>query len=1358
MSLQERGLDKELDEFCDNKFKHSFFKEKEECLNLVQAVIDEVDPSDIPERFVKIISEYQEMSNLLDGSLEDIIVPLMEKIKEIVHESMASRIKKGFNEPTLYMDKKLDALFSCVYFMCSVRGAKTVVKFMPHEVSDLEPALHMLLSHDPEGHETWHNRYVLLIWLSMLVLMPFDLKSLDSTVAVGEDKESALITTLISTCKSYLGDAGLIKDAAAKCLGSLLTRPDLEKHYLSSFVDWATGELQNLISGGLMGNKAINTLYGIYKTLHFAFKSGHRENLLDMAVSIFPSIFDLTPEDPADRKKMHPTHRLLATKLIQRMGLMCMPPKIASWRYSRGQRSLLENVESGAVKADEELNKTHEEEEELEEDIPEEVEGVLNALMQSLSDSFLNVRWSASKGIGRICDRLPRSYVDDFVGFLIEPLRHHWDDEAEEEEVISDSTWHGVCLCFGELARRGLLLPERLGDVVPAVLVALNFDQPRGSTSVGAHVRDAACYVCWAFARAYSPEVMHPHVGDLALAMLKVALFDREVNCRRAASAAFQENVGRQGAENFPHGIEILTHADFFTLGNRIASFTTIAHFVAQFNGYAIPFINHVMDKPCAHWDDNMRRLSALTLEHLTPLEPDYIANTVLPALLDKVLSPNPNERHGASLCVGSIVMALAKVKFLVGEDTAKRLRNIVVKIENKRLYTGRNGFRMRGSVCDIICALASSMEDMSQKLALRLLQTVAECLKQPHEDIQHSACAALNALAHRQIEFSPANVAKINERFIGQLATNNPAARRGAALALGSLPRRFLVSNLNEILKALMKACRVERSVYDRDELTRRYSALSLIKVVLVVGTQKKGSEDGLTDEMLSDVFKTMFICLRDYTLSDRGDVGTIVRTAGMTGLEALIIGLLRDVNRNHYSYADKSSEWCTPGKILWTPYGPASVQLPLVNAHGEDVVLVSFTDGDFETYPDIKSLASIKNTYKNFYHHGTAWLPVHITHPVEETEEPFIMEDLESRMSCLRSFEEQAADLDCEAAPVPSGVIAVMDLPMTSAIIGRLLKQLSEKIDGMRNVAGEVLFRLLHRTTPVLPYFENRSELISIFPKDLCSRPYPFIWRAAHNTFPLITPILKIPFFRPWVLSGLVLSVGGQTESVMKASRNALSGGVKGKLSWLDKQLEGGNKRLVADIMTELLDILEKNIRKDRVAIPVLKTIAFFQLRGITEFMDPEVSDLLPRVIRLTKKTIENSKNTQKLCQAADVLLGCAHFPSLHDTIIPIVLELIGSQYPVVQRESARAFLEQAAILMDLLPEEEDKWLDIQVNLTELVNAPTEDERIVQFIALHELLGVEVNISAPSKKLPDSVAPEEKDSYQHLVEETGY
>lgn len=34
--------------------------------------------------------------------------------------------------------------------------------------------------------------------------------------------------------------------------------------------------------------------------------------------------------------------------------------------------------------------------------------------------------------------------------------------------------------------------------------------------SSGSNVRDAACYVCWAFARAYDPSVLLPYVTDVA--------------------------------------------------------------------------------------------------------------------------------------------------------------------------------------------------------------------------------------------------------------------------------------------------------------------------------------------------------------------------------------------------------------------------------------------------------------------------------------------------------------------------------------------------------------------------------------------------------------------------------------------------------------------------------------------------------------------------------------------------------------------------------------------------------------------------------------------------------------------------
>lgn len=52
--------------------------------------------------------------------------------------------------------------------------------------------------------------------------------------------------------------------------------------------------------------------------------------------------------------------------------------------------------------------------------------------------------------------------------------------------------------------------------VVKVVLKALVYDELRGNFSVGAHVRDSACYVCWSLARAYDPEDIAPHVTDIA--------------------------------------------------------------------------------------------------------------------------------------------------------------------------------------------------------------------------------------------------------------------------------------------------------------------------------------------------------------------------------------------------------------------------------------------------------------------------------------------------------------------------------------------------------------------------------------------------------------------------------------------------------------------------------------------------------------------------------------------------------------------------------------------------------------------------------------------------------------------------
>jgi len=63
----------------------------------------------------------------------------------------------------------------------------------------------------------------------------------------------------------------------------------------------------------------------------------------------------------------------------------------------------------------------------------------------------------------------------------------------------------------------------------------------------------------------------------------------KQVSCRRAAAAAFQETVGRQGGHAVPHGIRIVTTADFAALGSLRHSFLTVALALARLPEYRAP-------------------------------------------------------------------------------------------------------------------------------------------------------------------------------------------------------------------------------------------------------------------------------------------------------------------------------------------------------------------------------------------------------------------------------------------------------------------------------------------------------------------------------------------------------------------------------------------------------------------------------------------------------------------------------------------------------------------------------------------------------------------------------------------------
>ncbi|EFX85430.1 hypothetical protein DAPPUDRAFT_99071 [Daphnia pulex] len=117
----------------------------------------------------------------------------------------------------------------------------------------------------------------------------------------------------------------------------------------------------------------------------------------------------------------------------------------------------------------------------------------------------LRNRWySAAKGIGRLTSRLSKNFADQVIESIMElfSLRE------------SDMAWHGGCLALAELARHGLLLPQRLSSVLPFMEQAMLYDELGGNFSVGSAVRDAAWYLCWALARSYDPSLLSLFVAQ----------------------------------------------------------------------------------------------------------------------------------------------------------------------------------------------------------------------------------------------------------------------------------------------------------------------------------------------------------------------------------------------------------------------------------------------------------------------------------------------------------------------------------------------------------------------------------------------------------------------------------------------------------------------------------------------------------------------------------------------------------------------------------------------------------------------------------------------------------------------------
>mmetsp|Transcript_3749 Transcript_3749/g.23580 ORF Transcript_3749/g.23580 Transcript_3749/m.23580 type:complete len:1267 (-) Transcript_3749:1594-5394(-) len=821
--------------------------------------------------------------------------------------------------------------------LVTARGWKAVMRCMPHEARDLEGAARLLFSMEkktagfrhsgdqprtpdmllvigtntkaeqeverevipivqsnyqetnsvdrdamPTGLEDdpgpWENvgevKCVLLLWLCVLVLLPFDIAVVDS------NRENAnagpLEEELIEICKNFLSTPGNLRDMAALLLSRLLSRRDMKAHLLN-FCRWCVTQVLN---SDLDPHSFL--IPGIAHTMAHLFKMGSKDSLAEVANEgwkVAEALFHGCKEGGSTLV------RKLSHKLVQRVVLAMLPAATASWKYDRRMTSLLFDDVHHQPKQSQELELVPLEECE-DYNAPEFLEAAIEMLLSGLMDRDTVVRWSAAKGLGRISSRLSLTLASDVVEAVVDIL----------SPVQNDSAWHGGCLALAELARRGLLLPKHLEDVVPKVVLALAYDVRRGPHSVGAHVRDAACYVCWAFARAYDPEVMKKPALQLAPALLVTACYDREVHCRRAASAAFQEAVGRQGATSFAHGIEIITAADYVTVGPRQRSYLEVAPFVGQFPEYTEAFVDHLVFVKLRHWECSLRELAAKALRRLCVHANKNVLQVLFEAVIPLCTDPQLEVRHGAVCGVAEALIGLAEfIELKDLEDTRiDSITNILVRVVDAKLCRGKGGELMRTAICKLILSISMIKLPVRADFLAQAQSILDENLAHPNSEIQKVAAEGLRVFLRTYFIADHGYAQTLVSKYCSWLSTkDNPPRRRGGALALAAIPASLYADSslLQEATSALCSSSTLGGDSCQEDAETRVNSVKAIGEMYGNLRRESSTSPtQAITAAMYEQVFSTLLLALDDYSVDNRGDVGSWVREAAIKSMEEFL------------------------------------------------------------------------------------------------------------------------------------------------------------------------------------------------------------------------------------------------------------------------------------------------------------------------------------------------------------------------------------------------------------------------------------------------------------------------------------
>ncbi|KAI1105810.1 tubulin folding cofactor D C terminal-domain-containing protein [Jackrogersella minutella] len=619
-----------------------------------------------------VLEPFQELPQLLDPHLPKWLPTLAEAYLGCLQDRRNYRSLSTRSQLLLPLS---NAICQILYSFCKIRGEKVIARFLNVETRYLELLLLAIEDSERETDSaigwTWHERYIVLLWLSQLFFAPFDLSTISSGDADDLDRSvvpgfewpaqiPGITLRVIPLAIKYLASPGKERDGAKALLVRVAMRKDMQElGILNALVKWALYTLNP------SKDAPAESPYFYIGTLSFLagiLSAAADTSIMDPHLSfIFNAIQVIATEE-------NTAFDIINGSALARKMLIKVTRSVVTLVLRKPQQTTVDT---------------------------EMVETSIGYLLERLADNDTPVRLAASKALSIITLKLEPDMASQVIEAVLEGLNRNvlWVKNktnlsaapTKDIAAVDPLEWHGLMLTLSHLLYRRSPPPENLSDIIHALLMGLSFEKrgPTGS-SIGSNVRDAACFGIWALARRYSTaellqvqtkSVLVARGHDPAASILQViatelvvtASLDPAGNIRRGSSAALQELIGRH-PDTVEQGIAVVQIVDYHSVALRSRAIHEVALHATKLS----PHYGNALLEATLGWrgigdmDAGARRVAATSFGILTeeltggktsnPLGRFKKSVDLLLSRLRALQVRQVEERHGLLLSLGAVL------------------------------------------------------------------------------------------------------------------------------------------------------------------------------------------------------------------------------------------------------------------------------------------------------------------------------------------------------------------------------------------------------------------------------------------------------------------------------------------------------------------------------------------------------------------------------------------------------------------------------------------------------------------------------------------------------------------------------